>query len=184
MTARSASALDGVAYGRIVRNEDERGTFQELWRASASGPAPFVQANLSTSVRGVLRGLHFHRRQLDHWIVISGRAFVALVDVRPLVAAPGARVIVESRTLSAGDWVQIPAGVAHGFLALEALEFLYLVTNEYDGTDELGFAWDDPQVGIRWPIVPATPDGRPILSERDRSNPSLEALAARVRGDR
>jgi dTDP-4-dehydrorhamnose 3,5-epimerase len=58
---------------------------------------------------------------------------------------------------------------------------LYLVTNEYDGADELGFAWDDPAVGVPWPAVAATPDGRPILSDRDRTNPSLAELVARLR---
>ena len=80
---------------------------------------------------------------------------------------------METRELRPNDWVVIPAGVAHGFLAMEALRLLYLVTNEYDGSDELGFAWDDPAVGVPWPVVDATSDGRPILSERDASNPSL-----------
>jgi len=71
--------------------------------------------------------------------------------------------------------------VAHGFLALEPLELVYLVTNEFDGTDELGFAWDDQLAGVPWPAVPGTPDGRPILSERDRSNPPLRELVARLR---
>jgi dTDP-4-dehydrorhamnose 3,5-epimerase-like enzyme len=56
------------------------------------------------------------------------------------------------------------------------------VTNEFDGTDELGFAWDDPAVAVPWPQVPATPDGRPILSDRDRANPSLAELVAGLRG--
>jgi dTDP-4-dehydrorhamnose 3,5-epimerase len=142
----------------------------------------FVQANLSSSATGVLRGLHYHRRQLDYWTVTAGRALVALVDVRPLVEASGPRAIVETRELAADDWVVIPAGVAHGFLALEPLELLYLVTNEYDGSDELGFAWDDPAVGVPWPTVAGTPDGRPILSDRDRSNPSLADLVARLGG--
>jgi dTDP-4-dehydrorhamnose 3,5-epimerase-like enzyme len=54
------------------------------------------------------------------------------------------------------------------------------VTNEFDGSDELGFAWDDPAVGVPWPAVPSTPDGKPILSDRDRSNPSLAELVARL----
>jgi dTDP-4-dehydrorhamnose 3,5-epimerase len=58
---------------------------------------------------------------------------------------------------------------------------LYLVTNEYDGADELGFAWDDPAVGVPWPPVSGTSDGRPILSERDQSNPPLAELVARLR---
>ena len=190
---RAPSALQGVRYGAIARHADSRGAFRELWRASAfptlthgetgapAGTEPqFVQANLSTSAPGVLRGLHYHRRQLDYWVVAAGRAFVALVDVRPVAAGSGS-VAVETRELAADEWVVIPAGVAHGFLALEPLDMLYLVTNEYDGADELGFAWDDPAVGVPWPAVPVTSDGRPILSERDQTNPPLAELVARLR---
>jgi dTDP-4-dehydrorhamnose 3,5-epimerase len=135
---------------------------------------------LSTSAPGVLRGLHYHQRQLDYWVVVAGRAFVALVDVRPVLDGRRSRPILETRLLETDDWVVIPAGVAHGFLALDAIELLYLVTNEYDGTDELGFAWDDPEVGVPWPELDVTVDGRPILSDRDRSNPSLADLLARL----
>ncbi len=193
--ARDASDLAGVRYGAITRHGDSRGAFRELWRASAfpaltavetgspSGAEPrFVQANLSSSSTGVLRGLHYHRRQLDYWVVASGRAFVALVDIRPLADGTGPRAIVETRELAADDWVVIPIGVAHGFLALEPLEVLYLVTNEFDGSDELGFAWDDPAVGVPWPSVPGLPDGRPILSDRDRANASLRELVDHLRG--
>ncbi len=189
----AASALAGVRFGSIVRHADSRGAFREVWRASAfpvlspaetgapDGSEPrFVQANLSSSAAGVLRGLHYHRHQLDYWTVTAGRAFVALVDVRRLVDGSGPRPIVETRELAADDWVIIPAGVAHGFLALEPLELLYLVTNEYDGADELGFAWDDPAVGVPWPAVPGTPGERPILSDRDQSNPPLAELVARL----
>jgi dTDP-4-dehydrorhamnose 3,5-epimerase len=148
----------------------------------AGRPEPaFTQANLSTSSAGVLRGLHLHRRQLDHWIVIEGRALVALVDVRPLIAGTAERPLVEVREAPVDSTVTIPAGVAHGFLALEPLELIYLVTNEFDGSDELGFAWDDRLAAVPWPAVAGTPDGRPILSDRDRSNPSLGELVARLR---
>jgi dTDP-4-dehydrorhamnose 3,5-epimerase len=143
-----------------------------------------VQANLSTSTAGVLRGLHLHRRQLDHWVVTTGTAFVALVDVRLLLEGRGDRPTVETRELRSDDWVAIPAGVAHGFLALEPLEMLYLVTNWYDGSDELGFAWDDPAVGVPWPVVAASTGGRPIVSGRDASNPPLADLVARLRAER
>ncbi|HVL54484.1 MAG TPA: dTDP-4-dehydrorhamnose 3,5-epimerase family protein [Vitreimonas sp.] len=188
-----ASTLPGVRYGRVARHADQRGAMREIWRASeaadldpidtgsppGSRPA-YVQANLSTSRAGVLRGLHFHRRQLDRWLVASGRAWVALVDVRPVLSASSPPK-VETRELLADQWVVIPAGVAHGFLALEALDLVYFVTNEYDGTDELGFAWDDPIAAVGWPALEVTPDGRPILSERDRSNPSLTELVDRLR---
>ncbi len=189
----AASALAGVRYGSLTQFADSRGSFTEVWRASAFGaidPADagspvgshptFLQANRSRSAAGVLRGLHYHRRQLDYWVVSAGRGFVALVDVRPVVAGVGP-AIVETRELEADAWVIIPTGVAHGFLALEPLELLYLVTGEYDGSDELGFAWDDPDVGVPWPVIDGTPDGRPILSDRDLTNPSLAELVVRLR---
>jgi dTDP-4-dehydrorhamnose 3,5-epimerase len=187
----TVSRIRGVSYRRLNRLADSRGSFVEIWRASILGElteevaglpdAKFVQANLSTSAAGVLRGLHYHRRQLDYWTVVSGRALVALVDVRPVIADPAAHAIVELRELGAAEAVTIPTGVAHGFLALEPLQLLYLVSNEYDGSDELGFAWDDPAVGVPWPKIDGTPDGRPILSDRDRSNPSLLELVASLR---
>ncbi|HET8784627.1 MAG TPA: dTDP-4-dehydrorhamnose 3,5-epimerase family protein [Candidatus Limnocylindrales bacterium] len=190
----TGSRIPGVRVGTVERHADERGAFRELWRdstvgridpADAGAPAGatprFVQANLSTSASGVLRGLHLHRRQLDRWVIGSGRAFVALVDTRPLLSGEGAP-IVETHGLAADDWVQIPSGVAHGFLALEPVDLVYLVTTEYDGSDEHGFAWDDPLAAVPWPLPAPTPDGRPILSARDRANPSLVELMTQLRG--
>ena len=212
-TSGAASAIRGVRWGTVARHADARGSFRELWRAGwFTGPAwigaggidepastdaaaeaagavrvapelRFAQANLSTSAAGVLRGLHLHRRQLDYWVVADGRAWVALVDARPLLDGSGDRPIVETRELAADATVTIPAGVAHGFLALEQLSLVYLVTAEYDATDELGFAWDDPLAAVPWPDVPGQPKGRPILSGRDLRNPSLLALVERIRSE-
>ena len=87
--------------GRVARHADSRGAFREVWRKGSfpdltpeltgAKAAHFVQVNVSISAAGVLRGLHYHRRQLDHWIVLDGRAFVALVDIRP--TASGARPV-------------------------------------------------------------------------------------------
>lgn len=178
-----SSRIPGVAWSRLARHADARGGFAEAWRRTGlDGHERFeaVQANLSSSVEGVLRGLHLHRRQSDRWIVVSGAAFVALVDVRPTLADPAASAVVETATLRRDETVTIPPLVAHGFLALEPLELLYFVTNEYDSSDELGFAWDDPALGVPWPHV-ATPDGRPILSGRDQSNLPLGDLVAQLR---
>ena len=183
------TGIADVTWGRIQRHGDQRGSFREVWRHSqfprltpdltGMENARFAQANVSTSETGVLRGLHYHRRQLDYWIVLDGRAFVALVDIRP--ALHGGRAIVETRELDPNATVTIPTGVAHGFLALAPLTLLYLVTNEYDGADELGFAWNDPWVGVPWPTRIDTLDGRPILSARDQSNPPLADLIASLR---
>lgn len=184
------SLRSGVRWGRINRLSDSRGSFREIWRASRLPElmradtgvegARFVQANVSSSMPGVLRGLHYHRRQLDYWVVLAGRAFVALVDVRPMLEDAEAKPLVECREVAADDTVTIPAGIAHGFLAREPLELCYVVTNEYDGSDELGFAWDDPTVAVPWPRVETTADSRPILSGRDRTNPPLRTLLAGV----
>jgi dTDP-4-dehydrorhamnose 3,5-epimerase len=184
------SPIPGVRWGTIARHADERGSFRELWRAGAfadldpaaagggAGPLRFTQSNLSISAAGVLRGLHLHRRQLDHWVVAEGTAFIALVDARPMFRGEP-RPIVETRTVPADSTVSIPVGVAHGFLAIEPIQLIYFVTNDYDGSDELGFAWDDALAAVPWPAV-GTPDGRPTLSPRDLTNPSLEELVARV----
>jgi dTDP-4-dehydrorhamnose 3,5-epimerase len=187
MTPEGTGGIAGVEWGSLSPVRDDRGAFREIWRASnfrltpsnaGSSQARFSQANLSTSAAGVLRGLHYHRRQLDYWMVVAGRVFVALVDVRS--ALRGGEAQVETRELSADDTVTIPIGVAHGFLALEPTQLLYLVTNEYDGTDELGFAWDDPAVAVPWPLASSTTDIRPILSDRDRANPPLGEVLRRL----
>jgi dTDP-4-dehydrorhamnose 3,5-epimerase len=181
--------IPGVRWGRITRHDDERGSFREVWRASDFDdvdPADagetheagfrFVQSNVSVSAPGVLRGLHLHRRQLDHWVVADGLAFIALVDVRPMLRGAD-RPMAEWRVAMADTTISIPTGVAHGFLALEAIDLIYFVTNLYDGTDELGFAWDDPLAGIPWPNIGGR---RPILSPRDQANPPLRELVART----
>jgi dTDP-4-dehydrorhamnose 3,5-epimerase len=180
-----STVIPGVVFGDLRRHADSRGGFAEAWRARGSADLdPFrgVQANLSSSVQGVLRGLHLHRRQSDLWIVMSGIAFVALVDVRPMLSGAD-QPVVETATLKRDQTVRIPPLVAHGFLAVEPLELLYLVTNEYDASDELGFAWDDPHVAIPWPEV-ATSDGRPILSDRDQRNQPVSALVQGLRDNR
>jgi dTDP-4-dehydrorhamnose 3,5-epimerase len=178
----SSSILEGVQRGRLTRHADTRGSFRELWRASWFPDERFMQANASVSAQGVLRGLHLHRHQSDHWVVGSGLAYVALVDVRPMLQG-ATHPLVETFEMAPDEWCFIPPGVAHGFLAVEALELLYFVTNEYDGSDEHGFAWDDDTAAVAWPGVPGVPGGRPILSDRDLHNPSLPELVTRLRHD-
>jgi len=170
------TGIPGVVLRELQTHDDERGAFTELWRAGWTreiSPSPFVQANLSRSRPQVLRGMHFHRRQSDLWVVAEGRALVAVADLRDVVNGVAETPTVETFELGAAGAVFIPELVAHGFLAIAELALVYLVSNEYDGTDELGFAWDDPLAAISWPAR------EPVLSGRDRSNPSLrDAIAA------
>jgi dTDP-4-dehydrorhamnose 3,5-epimerase len=178
--AWSALSIPGVMRRQMAVSPDERGSFGELWRDGWTanltewGATPrMLQANLSRSHAGVLRGLHLHHRQADLWIVVDGHPFVALVDVRPMMEAAGAPAAVGIEA-GPGDSFYIPAGVAHGFYAHDPITLVYLVTNEYDSTDELGFAWDDPLAAVPWP------DRQPILSARDAAAPSLAQLLARL----
>ncbi len=175
------ASLPGVMRRTITFLPDDRGSFGELWRDSstsglgdASTPSEMRQANLSRSRPRVLRGLHFHRHQADLWIVLEGHPFIALVDLRDAIAERG-QPVVEAIEANPGDAFYLPAGVAHGFYATDELTLVYLVTNEYDGSDELGFAWDDPEAAVPWP------SRDPVLSPRDAAAPSLQALLERLR---
>lgn len=173
--------LEGVWRRKLEFRGDDRGAFAEIWRESWTEGLPSLvpgammrQGNLSRSHARVLRGMHMHERQADLWIVLEGRAFVALVDLRAALADGGP---VTSETIEAdpGETLFLPEGIAHGFYARDPLTLLYLVTNEYDGKDEHGFAWDDPTAGLPWP------DSEPIVSARDAEAPSLEALVETLR---
>jgi dTDP-4-dehydrorhamnose 3,5-epimerase len=167
--------IPGVWQVRLRASGDSRGRFMETWRASwLPFAAPMVQGNRSESAPGVLRGLHYHRRQADLWYVQQGTVTTVLVDARVGSPAEGRHL-----TLRQGGGeevvVYIPEGVAHGFYAHDDVVMTYLVTNEYDGSDELGIAWDDPDLGIAWPAK------APILSERDQKNPRLRDIPAAER---
>ena len=167
--------IEGVLRRTTTVVGDERGAFSELWRHSLTAPLemdPFVQSNLSRSREGVLRGMHFHRRQADLWILIEGRVLTATSDLRGLLRDGAGTPPTQLLELMPGDQLYIPRLVAHGFWALEETALVYLVSNEYDGTDEYGFAWDDPVAAIDWPRR------EPILSERDRQNPPLHDVIA------
>jgi dTDP-4-dehydrorhamnose 3,5-epimerase len=168
--------IDGVEVVDLEVYADVRGSFVEFYRQSwLPSDRSALQGNISRSTSGSLRAMHFHRRQWDYWFVITGEMFVALADLR--AGSPTERVISTMR-LSAEEprGLFIPPGVAHGFLAETDLTLGYLVDRYFDGTDEWGIAWNDPALGIEWPAAD------PVLSDRDRSNPSLsEALRDPIR---
>jgi dTDP-4-dehydrorhamnose 3,5-epimerase len=154
--------------------EDSRGFFLETYRASefaAHGiPARFVQDNLSHSVYGVLRGLHYQKRpkaQGKLVMVLRGQIFDVAVDIRQGSPTFGQWAGV---TLSADRFgmIYVPAGFAHGFCVLsQEADVLYKVTEEYAPELDRGIVWNDPAIGIRWPVAD------PVLSKKDAQLPLL-----------
>jgi dTDP-4-dehydrorhamnose 3,5-epimerase len=161
--------IAGVFVVPLTAHPDSRGSFTEVFRQEwlPAGAPMMLQANLSLSRAGVLRGLHFHRRQADYWCVFAGKAFVGLYDLRRGSPTEGKKAEIRLDEEEGRRGLYIPKGVAHGFYAETDVQLQYLVDQYFTGGDEFGVAWDDPDVGIDWP-------GRaPILSDRDQSNPSL-----------
>jgi dTDP-4-dehydrorhamnose 3,5-epimerase len=160
--------IAGVMAVHLSSHDDERGSLTETWRREwVPGSSEMVQANLSRSAEGVLRGLHVHGEQADYWCVVSGRAFVGLFDLRSGSPSEGAKAEIRIDAAVERVGLYIPPGVAHGFLAETEVLLQYLVDRVFTGQDEFGLAWDDPDIAIRWPVA------EPRLSERDRANPSL-----------
>lgn len=168
-----AESIDGVYTLPLRVFEDARGRFLETFRREWF---PWIdwthmQANRSDSKAGVVRGLHFHHRQIDYWYVAAGSIRVGLADLRP--HSPTYKA---TATLDLGGDRQsglfIPIGVAHGFAALTDATLTYVVNQYYDGGDEFGVAWDDPDLALPWGIE------SPILSGRDLQNPRLRDIPA------
>ena len=149
---------------------DERGFFMETFRAddfaAASIAGPFVQDNHSGSQQGILRGLHYQVRQTQGKIVraVFGEIFDVAVDLRRSSPTFGRW---EGVRLSAKNKKQlwIPPGFAHGFYVLSELaEVIYKATDYYAPAWERSLLWNDPALGIEWPLVNGQP---PVLSEKD-----------------
>jgi dTDP-4-dehydrorhamnose 3,5-epimerase len=158
---------------------DARGYFMETYNekdfAEAGITARFVQDNQSSSRKGVLRGLHFQKSfpQAKLVRVVSGEVFDVAVDLRPESPHFGKWAGV---VLSAENKKQffIPRGCAHGFLVLsEHAEFAYKCDEFYHPEDEGGLLWNDPAIGIAWPLEAGE---MPLLSDKDAASPLLAAL--------
>lgn len=177
------TAIRGLLVIRHQVFEDDRGFFQEVFRrdvfSSVGLPTTFVQLNHSRSVKNVLRGLHF---QWDPPMgkmmrVTQGTAFLVAVDIRKGSATFGHWL---GRTVTAEDHIQIwaPAGFARGFCVLsDWAEVQYLCTGEYHAEGESGILWNDPALGIQWPL------NNPQVSSKDRQAQTLAQWAQRKESD-
>nr|CCF78653.1 dTDP-4,deoxyrhamnose 3,5 epimerase [Rubrivivax gelatinosus S1] len=179
--------LPGVLIVEPAVHGDERGWFMESfneprWRQALDElgepqPRPFVQDNHSCSRAGVLRGLHFQRAphaQGKLVRVVRGRAFDVAVDIRRDSPCFGRWFGVEL-TAENRRQLWIPEGFAHGFVALEDdTHFLYKTTDVYARDCEGAIRWDDPAIGIEWPLPAGV---APLVAARDAGAPGLEAVS-------
>ncbi|MHC5544123.1 dTDP-4-dehydrorhamnose 3,5-epimerase, partial [Singulisphaera rosea] len=165
--------LPGVVILEPPVYDDSRGYFTETWKqskfAEAGLPTDFAQDNLSYSLGGVLRGLHYQEPHPQGKLiyVLQGEIFDVAVDIRP--GSPTFRRWV-GVTLSVENHrqVYIPPGFAHGFVVTsDAAMVVYKCTASYRPDCDRSVAWDDPELAIRWPVA------SPILSAKDQVAPRL-----------
>jgi len=172
-----ALAIPEVKLLTPPRFNDPRGFFSETWKessfAEAGVPGPFLQDNHAVSTaRGVLRGLHCQigpNAQGKLVRCIRGAIYDVAVDVRMGSPTYGQWVGAE---ISAGNWTQIwvPVGFLHAYCTLtDETEVIYKVTGRYDKPAERGVIWNDPDIGVEWPI----PASEVILSDKDKVLPRL-----------
>lgn len=182
MTTIERFAIEGPALIHPKVHGDARGYFfeafrQDLFQREVDTGVAFVQDNQSLSrPAGTVRGLHFQiepRAQAKLVRVLRGSILDVAVDIRPSSPAFGRHVAV---TLSAENRAQlyVPAGFAHGFCTLEPdTEVFYKTSDYYSPEQDRGLAWNDPALGIDWPIT----ETAATLSDRDRKHPLLAELA-------
>ncbi|MDH4170615.1 MAG: dTDP-4-dehydrorhamnose 3,5-epimerase [Acidimicrobiia bacterium] len=149
---------------------DERGIFVETYRREwFPNGREMIQANRGDRQAGCIVGLHYHLHQADYWYVPFGRARVVLHDLRQGSATDGNTLELDLGEQADGSFshrgVFIPPGVAHGFASLTDMTITYLVDGYYNPRDELGVAWDDPEIDADWGLT------EPTLSARDGANP-------------
>ena len=170
------TSLPGVLIIESKVFPDARGFFVETYQRqryhSMGLTAEFVQDNLSFSTRGVLRGMHCQNPHAQAKLVqvLQGEVWDVAVDIRRNSPYFGQWTAVTLSSVTKNQFY-LPPGFAHGFCVLsETALFTYKCTDTYYPGDEVGFRWDDPEVGIAWPIR------EPILSEKDGKLPLLRQI--------
>jgi dTDP-4-dehydrorhamnose 3,5-epimerase len=175
-----STKINGVFHVVPTVHRDNRGLFVETFRREwiPSG-REMIQANRADRAAGCIVGLHYHLHQADYWYVPFGRARVVLHDLRVGSSTDGTTEVFDLGVPESGEsdhaGVFIPPGVAHGFASLTDMTITYLVDGYYNAADELGVAWDDPEIAADWGVT------QPELSARDAANPKRAEIADRVR---
>ena len=176
-TVSESRTIAGVLHVQPDVHGDERGLFIETYRREwIPGGREMIQSNRADRRAGAIVGLHYHLHQADYWYVPFGRARVVLHDLRIGSTTERATEILDLGARADGthdhSGLFIPPGIAHGFASLTDITITYLVDGYYNAADELGVAWDDPDIAADWGV-----DG-PVLSKRDLHNPRRADLPA------
>jgi dTDP-4-dehydrorhamnose 3,5-epimerase len=179
-TVHESLEIADVMLVEPVVHGDARGLFVETFRHEWVPHArEMIQMNRADRQAGCIVGLHYHRFQADYWYVPFGTARVVLHDLRPGSPTEGATQWLDRGRRADGTHdhggIYIPSGVAHGFASLTDMTITYLVDGYYDPADELGVAWDDPELGADWGLT-----GAPTLSARDAANPRRADIPAEL----
>jgi dTDP-4-dehydrorhamnose 3,5-epimerase len=171
---QQTTSIDGVVRFELSALHDERGSLTELCRFEWMAPVELPQWNLVKSGAGVLRGMHWHNHHHDLIAPAEGTLLLGLSDLRRGSPTEGTSELLE---LDAGRPAAalVPPGVAHGLYSREPTVTLYAVSRYWDADDELGVVFDDPDLGVPWPVS----RDDVVLSERDAALPRL-AFAGRV----
>jgi dTDP-4-dehydrorhamnose 3,5-epimerase len=170
-------SIEGVVLRRHVLHRDHRGSVAEIFWSDGDFEFEPRQWHVLTSLAGTLRGMHLHVRHWDQKVVVAGRVALVLKDLRPGCPSEGEAARLE---LAAADLVSvtIPPGVAHGLYSYDDSVTLVAASQTYDQTDEFGFSWNDPELGVEWPAMPT------YLSQRDLEAQSLASLVEHIRRER
>ena len=171
MKLLASTEIEGVVITELSAFSDSRGWFAESFRTDWFPNVSWeeLQCNRSESRAGTLRGLHFHRKQVDYWHCVAGRIRVGLYDLRRSSPTYGCGQMIQVDCESP-QGLFIPVGVAHGFFALTDVILTYVVNHYYNaGGDEFGLFWNDPSLGLNWEIG----NSEVIVSARDQDNPKL-----------
>jgi dTDP-4-dehydrorhamnose 3,5-epimerase len=164
----------GVALRPLPVYPDARGLTGECFPAAAAADFPPAQWAFGVSAANTLRGMHVHLRHRDWMVVLDGLVWAGICDLRAGSPAFGRGLLLPLRG-AAPAALHIPPGVAHGFLSPGRSVFVLGADRVYDLADELGCQWNDPGLGIDWPL-----EGPPVLSARDRALPTLAEVLRRV----
>ena len=171
----ASDVIAGVYVVDPTIHGDERGIFIETYRREWFPQGrEMVQGNRGNRQAGAIVGLHYHLHQADYWYVPMGSCRVVLHDLREGSPTDGATLTLDLGARADGTHdhrgVFIPPGVAHGFAALSDMTITYLVDGYYNPDDELGVAWDDPEIAADWGVTD------PVLSDRDKTLPKRTAV--------